>query len=246
MVHSEIAAERIQVSRNGPYIVIGMIPIAEQIIVCDHEGTSSEWRKGKQYPLQEKCALCRCGQSRNKPFCDGMHFKVSFNGTETAGKETYLANPKEIDGPNLELIDIEGLCASARFCHRAGGIWKLVPEASKPMVRKTIIEEACDCPSGRLVVVDKATKKRLEPEIEKSIGLIEDAWAGVKGPLWVRGYVPVVSAEDKPYALRNRITLCRCGKSSNKPFCDSSHYPEAEEIEKIHKDQAGNSESSRV
>ena len=236
-------AEKIQVSRNGPYIVFGMIPIAEQTIVCDNEGTSIEWRRGKQYTTQKKCALCRCGQSRNKPFCDGTHVKVGFDGTETAGKEMYLANPKELDGPTLKLIDIEELCASARFCHRAGGIWKLVPESIVPVVKRTMIEEAQDCPSGRLVIVDKKTQEGLEKGTERSIGLIEDPWAGVKGPLWVRGYIPVVSAEGKPYVLRNRVTLCRCGKSSNKPFCDSSHYPEAETIEKIHRDPARTNES---
>lgn len=246
MENNKVTAEKVQVSRNGPYIVIGMVPVAEQTIVCDSDGTSVGWRSGKQYPLQEKCALCRCGHSRNKPFCDGTHLTVGFDGTETAGKETYLASPKELDGTTLKLIDIEGLCASARFCHRAGGIWKLIPESAKPAVKRIIIEETYDCPSGRLVLIDKKTQERLEPETEKSIGLIEDPWAGVKGPLWVRGYVPVVSAEGKPYALRNRVTLCRCGKSSNKPFCDSSHYPEAETIEKTHGDRAKAGESSRV
>jgi hypothetical protein len=43
------------------------------------------------------------------------------------------------------------------------------------------------------------------------------------GLLWVRGGIPVVSADGKPYTVRNRLTLCRCGKSRNKPFCDGSH-----------------------
>ncbi|MHB8164175.1 MAG: CDGSH iron-sulfur domain-containing protein [Methanoregula sp.] len=30
-------------------------------------------------------------------------------------------------------------------------------------------------------------------------------------------------ADGKPYTVRNRVTLCRCGKSGNKPFCDGSH-----------------------
>ena len=46
--------------------------------------------------------------------------------------------------------------------------------------------------------------------------------AGEHGPLWVRGGIPVMSADGKPYAIRNRVTLCRCGKSGNKPFCDGS------------------------
>ncbi len=226
--------KKIQVSKNGPYIVIGRIPLAEQTIVCDPDGTSVEWRAGKEYPAQEKCTLCRCGHSKNKPFCDGTHMRIGFDGTETAAQEKYLDHPKEHDGPNLRLIDVEELCASARFCHRAGGIWNLIPKSDDPALKKTAVEEACDCPSGRLVVFDKKAQQIIEAELRESIGLIEDPWIGVKGPIWVSGCVPIESAEGKNYRVRNRVTLCRCGKSSNKPFCDSSHYPEAETVEEVH------------
>ena len=225
---------KIQVSKDGPYVVVGRIPITEQTIVCNSDGTSVEWRTGKKYPIQEKCTLCRCGHSENRPFCDGTHIRIGFKGTETAAQETYLDHPRELDGPNLRLIDIEELCASARFCHRAGGIWYLIPKSNALEMKKTAIEEACDCPSGRLVVHDKKAKQIIEAEFEKSIGLIEDPWIGVKGPIWVRGCIPIESAEGKTYRVRNRVTLCRCGKSLNKPFCDSSHYPEAETVEKTH------------
>ena len=42
-------------------------------------------------------------------------------------------------------------------------------------------------------------------------------------PLWVRGGVQIVSADGGVYEVRSRVTLCRCGASSNKPFCDGSH-----------------------
>jgi len=223
---------KIQVSKNGPYLVSGGVPILKQTIICDSEGTSFEWRVETKYSLQEKCLLCRCGQSKKKPFCDGTHVKVGFDGTETAGQEESLNQPKEIDGPALKMTDIEILCASARFCHRAGGIWSLIPRSGELKAKRIIIEEACDCPSGRLVVWDKKTKKTIEPDFEKSIVLVEDPWVGVVGPIWVRGGIPVESVEGKAYRVRNRVTLCRCGKSSNKPFCDSSHYPEQHEHEK--------------
>jgi CDGSH-type Zn-finger protein len=56
-----------------------------------------------------------------------------------------------------------------------------------------------------------------------------DPFLGVNGPIWVRGEIPIQSADGKIYEVRNRVTLCRCGKSLNKPFCDSSHYPERSE-----------------
>jgi CDGSH-type Zn-finger protein len=179
--------------------------------------------------LQEKCGLCRCGQSKNKPFCDGTHLKVGFDGTETAGDELYLDQPKKVDGPAVTLVDVEEICASARFCHRGGGIWDLIQESDDSKTKRMIIEEACDCPSGRLVVRDKETGEIAEPNLEKSIVAIEDPAIGVSGPLWVRGCIPVESADGKTYKIRNRVTLCRCGKSQNKPFCDSSHYPEEHE-----------------
>jgi CDGSH-type Zn-finger protein len=225
---------KIKVIKNGPYLVSGKIPLQKQIIISDSEGTATEWQSSTKYSPQEKYALCRCCQSRNKPFCDGTHVKVGFDGTETAGQEAYLDKPKEIDGSALRLADIENLCASARFCHRAGGIWNLVPESGDPEKKRIAIEEACDCPSGRLVIVDKQTGKIIEPKFAQSIGLIEDPMMGVSGPIWVRGGVPVESADGKTYRVRNRVTLCRCGKSKNKPFCDSSHYPEAETVEKVH------------
>jgi CDGSH-type Zn-finger protein len=217
---------KIKVSKDGPYLVSGGIPLVKQMIVTDAEGISVEWRAGNEYSSLENCTLCRCGQSKNKPFCDGTHVKVDFDGTETATREPYLRRAKEMEGPVLKLTDAEELCASARFCHRAGGIWNLVPNSGRPEAKKIAIEEAGDCPSGRLVIWDKKTGKPVEPEFERSIGLIEDPQVGVSGPIWVRGGISVESAEGKIYEIRNRVTLCRCGKSSNKPFCDSSHYPE--------------------
>jgi CDGSH-type Zn-finger protein len=225
---------KIKVTKDGPYLIYGEIPIRKQVIIADSDGTAIEWQPSTKYPPQKICSLCRCGQSKNKPFCDGTHAKVGFDGTETAGEEAYLNQPKDVDGPALKLKDVEDLCASARFCHRAGGIWNLVPASGDPEKKRIAIEETCDCPSGRLVVLDKQAEKVIEPNFTKSIGLIEDPAMGVSGPIWVRGGVPVESAGGKTYRVRNRVTLCRCGKSKNKPFCDSSHYPEAEAVERVH------------
>jgi CDGSH-type Zn-finger protein len=229
-------AAKIKVSKNGPYLISGEVPIQKQVIIADTDGTATRWQPGTKYPPQKICSLCRCGQSKNKPFCDGTHVKIGFDGTETAGDEAYLNQPKEIDGPALKLADVEDLCASARFCHRAGGIWNLVPASANPEKKRVAIKETRDCPSGRLVILDKKSGKIIEPNFAKSIGLIEDPEMGVSGPIWVRDGILVVSAEGRVYKIRNRVTLCRCGKSSNKPFCDSSHYPEAEAVEKVHEE----------
>ncbi|MFZ0005196.1 MAG: CDGSH iron-sulfur domain-containing protein [Methanoregula sp.] len=214
---------KITVTKNGPYIVTGNVPLQQEEICNDKEGNCHTWRKVKQFPEQEMYALCRCGHSQNKPFCDGTHVKIHFNGEETAGNESYLLHPRVISGPELELDDFENLCVHARFCMRAGGIWNLTKASDVPKAKSTAIEESCHCPSGRLVIRDKKTGKIIEPELEKSIALIEYPPRGEHGPIWVRGSIPVTSEEGKPYIVRNRVTLCRCGKSGNKPFCDGSH-----------------------
>jgi CDGSH-type Zn-finger protein len=213
---------KVKVTKNGPYLVSGGVPLSEKSIIVDNEGQCHGWKEGKKYQTQENYALCRCGHSQNKPYCDGSHIKVKFDGTETAGYKTYLEQDNEIDGPSLYLTDAQDFCASARFCHRAGGIWELTQQSSDPDARQTAIEEACDCPSGRLVVWDK-DGKAIEPDFEPSIGLIQDTQAVTMGPIWVRGEIPVESVDGTTYEIRNRVTLCRCGKSLNKPFCDGSH-----------------------
>ncbi len=220
---------KIRIIKNGPYFVKGAVSVSKRIIRTDAENTAIEWQIATEYPLTESCSLCRCGQSKNKPYCDGTHAIVGFDGSETADKETYLEKPKEIQGPVLNLIDVEELCASARFCHRDGGIWNLVPRTDNSKVYWTVVEEAANCPSGRLILKEKKTSRLIEPQIEKSIWLVEDPTVGVSGPIWARGGIPVESADGKIYRIRNRVTLCRCGKSQNKPFCDSSHYPEEHE-----------------
>jgi CDGSH-type Zn-finger protein len=213
---------KIRTSKNGPYLVSGGIPLAQQINGIDAAGYSYEWREGKKYPSKDNYALCRCGQSKNKPFCDGTHIKVNFNGTETANRKSYLDQAKRIDGPALELTDVRELCAAARFCDRAGGIWNLTQQSMDSEAKRIAIEEAGNCPSGRLVVWDKKGKA-IEPEFEPSIGLVEDPQEGMRGPIWVRGGIPVESADGSTYEIRNRVALCRCNRSSNKPFCDGSH-----------------------
>ncbi len=219
---SSNADHRIKVTQNGPYLVSGSVPLAEQVICEDAEGQCHGWREGKEYAAQDRYALCRCGHSQHKPFCDGTHGKIQFDGTETASREPYSEQATEIAGSHLKLTDAEDLCAAARFCHRAGGTWTLTVRSRSPEARQAAIEEACECPSGRLVAWDKDGTP-IEPDFEPSIGLVEDVPEGVAGPLWVRGGIPVESADGTPYEIRNRVTLCRCGKSSNKPFCDGSH-----------------------
>ena len=102
-------------------------------------------------------------------------------------------------------------------------VWNLVGKTDHAQARKLVEHEAGHCPGGRLVAVDRKSGKALEPELPPSIGLIEDTARGISGPLWVRGGIPVAGADGTTYEVRNRVALCRCGASSNKPFCDGPH-----------------------
>jgi CDGSH-type Zn-finger protein len=216
-------AVKIVVPKNGPYIVLGNVPLALQFIMPNKEGFSWDWEQGKEFKTEGEYHLCRCGGSKNKPFCDGTHVKIKFDGTETASRAPYSEQAEVTPGPTLDLKDSEGLCAFARFCDPAGKIWGLIEQTDNPKARELAIREAAHCPAGRLVVRDKKTGKDIEPELPPSIGVVEDPALACSGPLWVRGGVPIQSEDGTPYETRNRVTLCRCGASDNKPFCNGAH-----------------------
>lgn len=216
--------KKIIVSKNGPYLVSGGIPISMQTITPNKEGFSWDWTEGRTFDAQtSEYALCRCGQSKNKPFCDGTHEKIGFEGKETATRKPYVRQAKKYDGPTMVLSDAENLCAFARFCDPEGQIWNLIEQTDNPAVRDLVIREANHCPAGRLVVHDKKTGKEIEHKLTPSIGVVEDPALGCSGPLWIRGGIPIESPDGKRYEVRNRVTLCRCGASSNMPFCNGSH-----------------------
>jgi CDGSH-type Zn-finger protein len=213
---------RITITRDGPYQVEGSIPLVPQTMVSDGQGGSEDWLEGEQIESGATYSLCRCGQSMNKPFCDGSHLTNGFDGSETASRVPYSEQAGSVHGAHLTLSDAQQFCASARFCHPGGGTWKLARSKDDAEVQHAI-REAGNCPSGRLVARDAVTGVAIEPKFAPSIGLIEDPDAGTAGPLWARGGIEIFGADGEPYEIRNRVTLCRCGASSNKPFCDGTH-----------------------
>lgn len=216
-------AKKIKVTKNGPYLVSGSIPLDKEIIIGDDTGCPIRWEKGEEYLPQENYSLCRCGGSKNLPFCDGTHLKNGFDGKETAKNIPYDEKAEITFGPALDLADVEPLCAFALFCHRAGDAWNLTEKSDDPASKATAIQEAADCPSGRLVAREKKSGHPIEPKFEPSISITEDPPQKVSGPIWVKGGVPIESADGTQYETRNRVTLCRCGRSKNKPFCDGAH-----------------------
>ena len=220
---SDSKEKKILISKDGPCIVSGDIPLVVEIITNNKDGYSWDWKQGKKFETKSEYYLCRCGKSANKPFCDGTHKRIRFNGKETASKIPYAKQAQNMDGPALILHDAENLCVFARFCDPEGKIWSLIENTDDPKTRELVIREAMHCPSGRLTLHDKKTGKEIEDKLSPSIGVIEDPPLKCSGPLWVRGGITIESHDGTRYEIRNRVTLCRCGASQNKPFCDGSH-----------------------
>jgi CDGSH-type Zn-finger protein len=216
---------RITVSQDGPYVVSGGVPLARQIIDADEEGNSRDWRQGQTYEAPSDYNLCRCGNSRNKPFCDGSHLRVGFDGSESeAARSPYAEQAVEYDGPERALTDAKQLCIGARFCDPNGTVWRLVARTDDESVGELFDGMVGNCPSGRLISWNRRTAEAIEPSRGPAIGVVEDPQLGVSGPLWVTGGIRIESGSDGyVYESRARVTLCRCGQSSNKPFCDGTH-----------------------
>ena len=215
--------QKIRILKDGPYLVSGGIPLSEKIIVPHGDGYIYE--EGRPLPQRETYLLCRCGKTKTPPFCDGAHIAVEFDGTETACKQSYNVRAARIVGTGIDLLD-DGRCAFARFCHRdSGDAWELCEDSESKFRHDEAVIAANECPAGRLTAVDKDGTVH-EPEYEPGIEILQDPEEKVSAGIFVKGGIPIESADGTLYELRNRVVLCRCGMSRNKPFCDSAHVSE--------------------
>ena len=141
-------AKRIRVSKNGPYLVAGGLPLGIVTITPNAEGLSWDWKEGRAFPTKQEYKLCRCGRSKTKPYCDGTHESIGFEGRETATRTPYVRQAEEIEGPTLVLRDAERLCAFARFCDPGGKVWGLIERTDDPEARELVIRETNHCPGA--------------------------------------------------------------------------------------------------
>ncbi|MGI6153031.1 MAG: CDGSH iron-sulfur domain-containing protein [Christensenellaceae bacterium] len=217
--------KKIRIIENGPYEASGFIPLSQARSLPDPEdkGASLKWEKGKTYPKEQNCYLCRCGHSEHKPYCDGTHNHIGFEGSETAKHGKDDSGTVQYSGKNAILHDEEKLCATGRFCDRGINAWNAAEQSADEECLNLAITEVANCPSGRLTLENPHDHTFYEPDLEQEIHPIQDLGEECRGPLWVKGGIQVEGADGKTYRIRNRMTLCRCGESKNKPFCDSSH-----------------------
>ena len=209
------AEPRINVTVDGPYEVRGL-PVSPGRIVKTSFGEPVEWDIDEPLPRSATARLCRCGRSNTKPFCDDSHLD-GFDGTEVASPAPTAQRRQALPGGGLTLTDDISLCSHAGFCKdEVTDTWERMDSIGDPEVRAKVEAIVARCPSGRLVLL-REDGTPSEPDFEPSIVVEKD------GPYWVRGGVRIESADGQPWEARNRVTLCRCGHSANKPFCDGTH-----------------------
>jgi CDGSH-type Zn-finger protein/truncated hemoglobin YjbI/ferredoxin len=208
-------ASGIQVALDGPYLVTG----AEQV---------RNWL-GEAIEVAPQAALCRCGQSKIKPLCDGSHAAAGFSGEK---------DPKRVSdrldthvGQQITVLDNRGTCQHAGYCSdRLASVFRVDQE---PFVAPSggrmdeIIRAVRDCPSGALSyaldgvqareAVDRHGRRDAAIEVTKN------------GPYRITGAIPLIDERGRPVdrnagASLEHYALCRCGHSQNKPFCSGMHW----------------------
>ena len=229
---------RIEVRPNGSLRVYGDVPLVHKTQVVSEFGEPLTWKKEKTYEVNKKpgrifYSLCRCGKSKNMPFCDGQHRATEFDGTETAHSGTFEERQSvEDSGHELVVKKDEYLCMLSGFCaNRLTSIDEMMSESAEPRVRSEIIAMIERCPAGVYAYAMKKGEADIEPDLPVQIAVTTEitSLGPIQGPLWVTGNIPVIRSDGEPFETRNRVTLCNCGHSAKKPLCDGSHRAIQEE-----------------
>jgi len=207
---------KVKVMPNGPLMVSGSVPLRNKKPIMSEHGEPLTWQTEVPVETRATYALCRCGASSNKPFCDGTHSKNDFDGTETATTDEYEQSRTSYPGTGIEVFDDRAICVHAGFCgNQVSNVWKMSPKTDDTQVRAQVMAMIERCPSGALTY--EVNGQAVEPDLPTEVSITPD------GPIWVSGGIPVERSDGQPMETRNRVTLCRCGHSANKPLCDGSH-----------------------
>ena len=175
--------------------------------------------KGEELPTESMIALCRCGHSETKPFCDGTHKKVGFTDEKLSDGSNH--KKENYAGRQITIHDNRGICAHAGICtDQLASVFRLRQEPwidpDGAEVEK-IIETIKQCPSGAL----SYTMNDVEYREQDRPAMI---YISKNGPYYVQGGVELQGVPQSDYPSKEHYALCRCGQSKNKPFCDGSHW----------------------
>jgi CDGSH-type Zn-finger protein/truncated hemoglobin YjbI/ferredoxin len=203
----------IRAARNGPYLVTN----AEQVV---------SWL-GVPLPSRPEMALCRCGASALKPFCDGTHAENGFSDEKDPNRvpdrrDTYV-------GEQVTIFDNRGTCSHSGFC--SDRLRTVFRPDEDPFVAPSggrmdeVISAVRACPSGALsfAIEGHEARDQVDREREPTIEVSKD------GPYRITGRIRLEDSEGSPVernegASLEHYSLCRCGHSRNKPFCSGMHW----------------------
>ena len=116
----------------------------------------------------------------------------------------------------MTVLDDRSICEHAGFCGVGDtNVWKMVGSSDETQRRSLMMAMIDRCPSGALRYEIDGTE--IEPNLPREIAIIPD------GPIWVTGGIDIERSDGAAMEVRNRVTLCRCGESANKPLCDGTH-----------------------
>ncbi|MEM6996868.1 MAG: CDGSH iron-sulfur domain-containing protein [Myxococcota bacterium] len=197
---------KLKVLDNGPYLLSGV-----ETITRLSDGTTFE--------ISGNAALCRCGGSKNKPFCDGTHKTNGFSGDKDPNRVPDRAEHYAAAG--ITIRDNRGLCAHAGRCTDGSpDVFRLKkepfvdPEAAPPEQIASTIRQ---CPSGALSYSIAGTDYTVRGG-DALVGFVPG------GPYVVKGGADLEGAALLEGGTTDHFALCRCGKSTNKPFCSGAHW----------------------
>jgi len=204
MKNPKASLPEIEARPNGPYLVKNLQQLRSA--------------SGEALDAKPAMALCRCGGSSRKPYCDGTHAKTGFSSKRESDpaddvRKTYMGN-------GIVVYDNRSLCAHAGYC--TDGLATVFRSGSTPWIDcggatvEEIVAAVRKCPSGALSYSIPG-QDMVEPEAEPCIALQKN------GPYFVTGGV-LLNEPWRQGASPGHYTLCRCGQSKNKPFCDGSHW----------------------
>jgi CDGSH-type Zn-finger protein len=227
--------KKIIVRKNGPYVVFGGIPLVRKTQVVSEFGEPLTWKnEGPISTDGEVYKLCRCGKSAEMPFCDRTHKTFEFDGTETAdtGPTSKRQRPFK-KGIHIFIKKDPSLCMTSGFCgfYRAP-ISTFIAESGDTQKRSLAMAMVERCPAGSITYRIEPGEPDIEPDLPQMIADTTEITSDgeIMGSLWVMGNIPVERSDGEPFETRNRVTLCNCGKSTNKPLCDGTHRHRAREL----------------
>ncbi len=204
----------IRIARKGPLIAMNIEDVTDWL--------------GQPIPARPLTALCRCGGSKMKPYCDGSHAR----GFDDAKDPARVADRRDIYvGQQVTIHDNRGTCQHSGLCtDRLATVFRLKAEpfaAPSGGRMDEIIRAVRDCPSGALSYAVDGVEARADADYHgQRAARIE---VSKDGPYRVTGGVALLDADGESVARNagassEHYTLCRCGHAQNKPFCTGMHW----------------------